>query len=61
VNDLLYVIGGYGSSKYRTENEKYTPSGYIPEFPSWTILPLLIVVTLVGVIVRNKIKKRKTE
>ena len=30
----------------------------IPEFPSWTILPLLIVVTLVGVIFRNKIKKK---
>ena len=33
----------------------------IPEFPSWTILPLLIVGTLVGVIIRNKIKKRKSE
>ena len=30
----------------------------IPEFPSWAILPLLIVVTLVGVLIRNKIKKR---
>jgi N-acetylneuraminic acid mutarotase len=29
----------------------------IPEFPSWTILPLLIVATLVGVIIRNKIIK----
>jgi hypothetical protein len=32
----------------------------IPEYSSWTILPLLIVATLVGVIVRNKIKKRKS-
>jgi hypothetical protein len=32
----------------------------IPEFPSLTILPLLIVATLVGVIIRNKIKKRKS-
>jgi len=30
----------------------------IPEFPSWTILPLIIVVTLVGVIFRNKIRKK---
>jgi parallel beta-helix repeat protein len=30
----------------------------IPEFPSWTILPLLIVATLVGVTIRNKIKKK---
>ena len=33
----------------------------IPEFPSWTILPLLIVVTLVGVTVRNKIRKKVLE
>jgi hypothetical protein len=33
----------------------------VPEFPSWTILPLLIVGTLVGVIVRNKIRKRRLE
>ena len=32
--------------------------GIIPEFPSWFILPLLIVVTLVGVIIRKKIRKR---
>ena len=30
----------------------------IPEFPSWSILPLLIVVTLVGVIIRNKTIKK---
>ncbi len=33
----------------------------IPEFPSWIILPLLIVVTLVGVISRNKIRKKGLE
>ena len=33
----------------------------IPEFPSWAILPLLIVVTLVGVLIRNKIKKKGLE
>ena len=31
----------------------------IPEFPSWTILPLLIVATLVGVTIRNKIRKNE--
>jgi hypothetical protein len=30
----------------------------IPEFPSWTILPILIASTLAVVIVRNKIRKR---
>ena len=33
----------------------------IPEFLSWTILPLLIIATLVGVIIRNKIKKKGLE
>jgi len=33
----------------------------IPEFPSWTILPLIIVGTLVGVTIRNKIKKNGLE
>jgi len=33
----------------------------IPEFPSWVILPLLILATLVGVIIRNKIRKKGLE
>jgi hypothetical protein len=33
----------------------------IPEFPSWIILPLLFVVTLVGIILRNKIRKNGLE
>ena len=33
----------------------------IPEFLSWTILPLLIVGTLVGVIIKNKIRKNGLE
>ena len=33
----------------------------VPEFPSLTILPLLIVATLVGVTVRNKIRKKVLE
>jgi hypothetical protein len=31
----------------------------IPEFPSWIILPFLIVATLVSVIIRNKIRKKE--
>jgi hypothetical protein len=38
-----------------------TQAGHIPEFPSWTILPLLIVATLIGVTVRNKIRKKGLE
>ena len=31
----------------------------IPEFPSWTILPLVIVATLIGISIRNRITKRE--
>jgi N-acetylneuraminic acid mutarotase len=55
VNDEIYVIGGYDGETYRNENEKYTPQGYIPEFPSWIFLPLFFVATLVGVAVRRKV------
>ncbi len=55
VNDEIYVIGGYDGENYRNENQKYTPQGYIPEFPSWVILPLFFVATLVGVAVRRKV------
>jgi N-acetylneuraminic acid mutarotase len=55
VNDELYVIGGYDGENYRNENEKYTPAGYIPEFPLWVILPLFFVATLVGIVVKRKV------
>jgi N-acetylneuraminic acid mutarotase len=47
-------------------NERYTPIGYspnpeIPEFPSWTILPLIIVLALVVVFVRKKLPKKGLE
>lgn len=70
VDDVLYAIGGgigdpLGSPGVGYEstnaNEKYAPAGYIPEFPSWAILPLIFVATLVGVIVRNKIGERCLE
>ena len=30
----------------------------IPEFPSWLILPFFLIVTLSGVIIRKKIRKK---
>lgn len=53
----LYIIG-FNTDKYTIIIEQNINS--IPEFPSWTLLPLLIVATLVGVTIRNKIKKRKS-
>ncbi|GAH00470.1 unnamed protein product, partial [marine sediment metagenome] len=33
----------------------------IPEFPSWIILPLFIVASLVGIVARNKIRKKEID
>jgi len=58
IEDELFVIGGRKLYTVFDVNEKYTPIGYIPEFPSWTILPLLAVSTLVMLGIRNKISKK---
>jgi N-acetylneuraminic acid mutarotase len=55
VNDEIYVIGGYDGENYRNENEKYTPQGYIPEFSSWIILPLLLTATLIAVLFKKRL------
>ena len=57
VNDEIYAIGGVKDEKQLVANEKYTPSGYIPEFPSWTILPLVLTITLFSIIIKRKIKR----
>jgi len=54
VNDTLYAIGGKSGDNYLTVNEKYTPLGYIPEFPSWIILPLFLVATLAVIVCKKK-------
>jgi len=64
LTDRLYAIGGGSTNlnvRYYAENECYTPIGFIPEFPSLIILPLLIVVTLVVTISRNKLLKKRLE
>ncbi len=59
VNDELYAIGGYNGETRLAVNEKYTPADYIPEFPSWAILPLFVVATLAVIIYRKKLTKKK--
>jgi len=54
VNDEIYAIGGVSKENYLVVNEKYTPLDYIPEFPSWIILPLFLFVTLVVVAIKRK-------
>ena len=60
VNDTLYAIGGYdGSNNPRNENERYTPAGYIPEFPSWTPVLLVLIVFAVAVAIYKRKLPRK--
>jgi N-acetylneuraminic acid mutarotase len=59
VNDELYAIGGKTEEDiYSAANEKYTPIGYIPEFPSWIVLPLVITTTLLILIYKKRLPKK---
>lgn len=52
VNDELYVITG--------NNEKYTPIGYIPEFPSWALMLITLVAGVAGMVIyRRSLHKQK--
>jgi len=66
VDDILYAIDGAigfltKPASITSAVEKYTPTGYIPEFPSWTILPLLLVTTLASIIYRKKLYRTQTQ
>ncbi|TSA57393.1 kelch-like protein [bacterium] len=64
VNDTIYAIGGspgYGEMQYEPPTAttwQYIPVGYIPEFPSWIILPLLFVATFVAIICKKWLPKK---
>jgi N-acetylneuraminic acid mutarotase len=57
-DDKLYAIGGYDGAKYYKKNEVYTPSGYIPEFPSWIVVPFFIIAVVAVIIYRKKLVKK---
>lgn len=56
-----FTLGNVQFVPFLTEPNPEEMSTPIPELPSWTILPLVIVATLVGVIIRNKIRKKGLE
>lgn len=67
VNDTLYALGGYRIVSQVTPtppydvafNEHYFPVEYIPEFPSWTpLLIMLFAVMAVAVVYRHNMKKQ---
>jgi len=59
VNDILYAVGGSYAGSRLAANEQYTPIGYIPEFPSWTpMLIMLVAVTVLAVIYKRKLQTK---
>jgi len=59
VNDRIYALGGVtgpstSMGPYYAVNEQYTPIGYIPEFPSWTPMLLVLVVFSVAVVIYRR-------
>jgi hypothetical protein len=68
LNDTLYVIGGrsydypLSSDNYfyvtaEAVNEQYIPIGYIPEFPSWVLLSLLLVATVLTILYKKRLTR----
>ncbi len=60
VDDNLYAIGGregWVGSPISAANERYTPADFVPEFPSWIILPLFVTATLIGILVRKRVMR----
>jgi N-acetylneuraminic acid mutarotase len=67
LNGSLYVIGGFtleGGGSWpdifpsnipSAMNEQYTPAEQVPEFPSWIVLPLLLMVPFVVLIYKKRL------
>ena len=55
IGDTPYVYGGNAESKYIDEHPLMEPVPVIPEFPSWIILLLFLVTSLIIVLARKKI------
>lgn len=52
IGDTPYII-----NENNQDNYPLITKFIIPEFPSWIILPLMLIVTLVGTIVRKKLRR----
>ena len=58
IGDTPYVYGGDQETKYIDEHPIIEPVPVIPELPSWTIVPLVLAITLFSVIVKRKLCNR---
>jgi len=64
-SDEAFALTGYKTSTYPDppdlwliKTDKY---GNIPEFPSWTILPLFLVASLVAIIYRKRLHRKRAD
>ena len=55
VGDTPYIIDDYNQDNYPLMNQ--VDISEIPEFPSWTILSLLVLATVVVIIYKHKLPK----
>jgi len=61
INDVLYAIGGregWVGAPVSAANEQYTPASYIPEFPSWTPLLIMLIAVLVVTVIYKQNQRR---
>jgi nitrous oxidase accessory protein NosD len=59
IGDAAYVV-----SQYRNNTDRFplmAPVSVIPELPSWSILPLFTISTLISTLVYLKKRKRRVE
>ncbi len=61
IGDTPYIYGGDEETKYIDEDPLMEPIPVIPEFPSWTILSLILAITLFLVIVKRKLCARMSK
>jgi len=61
IGDIPYFYGGNQESIFMDYHPLMQPVPVIPEFLSWTILPLFLIATLVVIVARNKIRKKGLE
>jgi hypothetical protein len=63
IDDTFYVIGGHtynyfpGTFAPSNANEQYHPIGYVPEFPLWIMLLVIIVATAVIAFCKRRLPK----
>jgi len=62
-SDRGYALAGYTTSSYAGPADmwliKTDAYGYIPEFPSWIILPLFTIATLLIIICKKRLPKNR--